>query len=225
MAKMEKMGKFIYKGTAYSLDEGGFLSDFNSWDENFAEGMAPEYKILDGLTKDHWDVIYFIRGYINENGRCPLVYKTCKENKLSYKNLKELFQTGYLRGACRLAGVSYNEEYLGVALPTSDKITAQEVIYDKKYAMDVHGFLVYADDWDENFAIHKAYEIKMPGSGLDERHWQIVSYLRRHYQRYKTVPTIYDACEANEIDLDELEELFPDGYQRGAVKIAGLRAM
>ena len=27
----------------------------------------------------------------------------------------------------------------------------------------------------------------------------------------------------NLIDLDELQKLFPDGYHRGAVKIAGLR--
>ena len=32
-----------------------------------------------------------------------------------------------------------------------------------------------------------------------------------------------ETCEANDIDIDELEQLFPDGYHRGAVKIAGLR--
>jgi len=219
------MRKFVHNGKAFDLDEGDFLLDYNSWDEDFAEGIAPEYKILDGLTKDHWAVIYFIRHYVDETGSCPLVYKTCKENRLSYKGLKELFPTGYLRGACRLAGVSYHEEYLGAARLTSDQETAQKIIYDKKYLVDVYGYLVRADEWDENFAIHKAYEIKMPGGGLDERHWQIINYLRQHYERYKTVPTIYDACEANEVDLDELEELFPDGYQRGAIKIAGLRAM
>jgi TusE/DsrC/DsvC family sulfur relay protein len=219
------MGRFIYNGKAYELDDGGFLSDYNSWDEDFAEGAAPEYKILDGLTKDHWAVIYYIRGYINEKGRCPLVYKTCKANKLNYKGLKELFPTGYLRGACRLAGVSYKEEYLGISMMAEPKDAANKVIFDKKYLTDVYGFLVDAAEWDENFAIHKAYEIKMPGGGLDERHWQIINYLRRHFDKYKTVPTIYDTCEANEIDLDELEELFPDGYQRGAIKIAGLRVM
>ena len=30
---------------------------------------------------------------------------------------------------------------------------------------------------------------------------------------------------ATSLDLEELEELFPDGYQRGAVKIAGLRVL
>ena len=32
-----------------------------------------------------------------------------------------------------------------------------------------------------------------------------------------------ETCEANDIDLDELEQLFPDGYHRGVIKIAGLR--
>jgi len=219
------MRKFVYNGKAYDLDEGDFLSDYNSWDEDFAEGLAPEYKIIDGLTRDHWAVIYFIRHYIDETGKCPLVYKTCKENRLSYKGLQELFPTGYLRGACCLAEVSYHEEYLGAAKLTSDKETAQKVIFEKKYLVDVYGYLVRTEEWDENFAIHKAYEIKMPGGGLDERHWQIINYLRQHYEKYKTVPTIYDACEDNEVDLDELEGLFPDGYQRGAIKIAGLRVM
>jgi len=219
------MGRFIFNGKAYELDEGGFLSDYDSWDEDFAEGIAPEYKIIDGLTKDHWAVIYYIRNHINEKGRCPLVYKTCKANRLSYRGLKELFPTGYLRGVCRLAGVSYKEEYLGTALASLAAETAIEVVYDKKYLIDVYGFLVNANEWDENFAIHKAYEIKMPGGGLDERHWQIINYLRRHYEKFRIVPTIYDVCEANEVDLDELEELFPDGYQRGAIKIAGLRVM
>jgi tRNA 2-thiouridine synthesizing protein E len=34
---------------------------------------------------------------------------------------------------------------------------------------------------------------------------------------------VTETCEANDLDIDELEQLFPDGYHRGAVKIAGLR--
>jgi tRNA 2-thiouridine synthesizing protein E len=32
-----------------------------------------------------------------------------------------------------------------------------------------------------------------------------------------------ETCEANSIEIDEFATLFPDGYHRGAVKIAGLR--
>ena len=41
---------FTYKDKGYEVDSKGFLLDFNSWHENFAEGIAPEVKIR-GDTK------------------------------------------------------------------------------------------------------------------------------------------------------------------------------
>jgi sulfur relay (sulfurtransferase) DsrC/TusE family protein len=58
---------------------------------------------------------------------------------------------------------------------------------------------------------------------LGDKHWQIIKYLRERYEKDKEVPTVYETCEENNIELEELEQLFPDGYHRGAVKIAGLR--
>ncbi len=42
------------------------------------------------------------------------------------------------------------------------------------------------------------------------------------YEKKDEIRTVYAAREAVGIDLDELAELFPFGYHRGAVKIAGL---
>lgn len=58
---------------------------------------------------------------------------------------------------------------------------------------------------------------------LTEKHWAVINCLRQRFKKDKTVLTIYETCEANQIDMAELERLFPDGYHRGAVKIAGLR--
>ena len=60
---------------------------------------------------------------------------------------------------------------------------------------------------------------------LTDKHWQIINFLRKSFEKNNMVPTIYETCEANGIDLEELEKLFPDGYHRGAVKIAGLRVI
>ncbi len=54
-------------------------------------------------------------------------------------------------------------------------------------------------------------------------HWKIMRFLRTQYKKTSQVPTIYETCEANEVELEEMESLFPDGYHRGAVKIAGLK--
>lgn len=43
------------------------------------------------------------------------------------------------------------------------------------------------------------------------------------YEEHKRVPTVYVTCEDTGVELDLLERLFPDGYHRGLVKIAGLR--
>lgn len=66
--------------------------------------------------------------------------------------------------------------------------------------------------------------MKMP-VGLSEKHWKIINYLRDRYQAEKCVPTVFQCCGENNIEMDDLAELFPDGYQRGAVKIAGLRVI
>jgi tRNA 2-thiouridine synthesizing protein E len=64
--------------------------------------------------------------------------------------------------------------------------------------------------------------MKMPQI-LGEEHWRIIHYLRKSYRKNKTIPTVFETCKDNRIDLADLERLFPDGYHRGAVKIAGLR--
>ena len=217
------MGTFTHKGKNYEVDEKEFLQDFDCWDENFAKGMAAQVRIPGGLTKEHWDVIRFIRKTVKETERCPLVYETCRMEGLRLKDLRRLFPTGYLRGACKLAGVTYKERYLGQAyfLPAAEDLNTISV--DKTYETDVRGFLVYPDEWDEYYATFRAYDMKIPGGKLTEEHWKIIRFLRESWEKNNTVPTVYETCEATGIQLEKLEQLFPDGYHRGAVKIAGLK--
>ncbi len=217
------MGAFTYDDKAFEVDSDGFLVNCDAWDESFAEGMAPQLEIRHGLTKEHWDVINFIRATYKEGGRCPSVYETCRANGLVRIELKRLFPTGYLRGACILAGITYREGYLGLAHlpPTAEDLNVISV--KNTYKVDVRGFLVNPDDWDEYYAAHRAYDMKIPGGRLTEEHWKVIRFLRKSFKKNKKVPTVYETCEANQIDLEGLERLFPDGYHRGAVKIAGLR--
>ena len=215
------MKNFDYNGKSYEIDSHGFLMDPDEWDENFAEGMAESARITGGLTDDHWRFIRFIRNTFEKINQCPLVYIACKNNDIGLGNLKELFPTGYLRGACKLAGVTYREGY-GQRLWLEEHMVHNTRMYERKnYSTDVHGFLGNPNDWDENFAIHKAHEIGMTDY-LTDQHWDIINFLRERFSETHTVPTVYETCEHFHIDLDELERLFPVGYHRGAVKIAGL---
>ena len=221
------MTTFTHGDKSYHVDGRGFLTEFSEWDRQFAEGMALEVKIKGGLTERHWQVIEFIRNEYEKSGECPLVFTTCRANGLSTREFKALFPSGYLRGACRLAGITYRDRFLdfyGEMSPPTEKRAPQEThgrLRDKVYRVDALGFLVDPSEWDEEFAINKAREMKIPG-GLSDKHYEIIQFLRRAYEKTGEVPTVIECCEAIGIELEGLEGLFPDGYNREAVKIAGL---
>ncbi len=214
---------FKRKGKAYELDSEGFLLNPKKWEPDLAEGLAVELGIPGGLTKEHWDVIHFIRGELEKTGKCPNLFETCRANNLRRNELKRLFPTGYMRGACKLAGVSYKEAYLGADYMEHSAKDLHAVATRQEYRVDVRGFLVDPDEWDEHYAAHRAYEMKIPGGKLGKMHWKIIRFLRSTFYKTGKIPTVTETCEVNDIDIDELEQLFPDGYHRGAVKIAGLR--
>ena len=145
-------------------------------------------------------------------------------------NFKKLFPKGYLRGACKLAGITYRDRlvnYYGergqvTKFRAEPGVPPQPELREKVYRIDVFGFLVDPSEWDENFATSRAHDMKIPG-GLSDKHWRIIQYLRDRLEKDGSVPRVFECCEANQIELDELERLFPDGYHRGALRIAGLR--
>jgi tRNA 2-thiouridine synthesizing protein E len=204
------MSTFTFENKTYQVDPEEYLSDFNAWDEDFARGMAPKVGIISGLSEDHWKIIHFIRDFYKLTGKCPLVYETCRMNRIPLQELQKLFQAGYLRGACKLAGITYAGGHLD-----------QSGLEDKTYKVNVRGYLINPQEWDKRYAIYKANEMKMPK--LKDKHWQVINFLRESFEKNNLVPTVYETCEATGIDLEELQLLFPDGYHRGAVKISGLR--
>jgi tRNA 2-thiouridine synthesizing protein E len=62
-------------------------------------------------------------------------------------------------------------------------------------------------------------------TGMTEKHWKIVNWLRETTFRTNRVPTVFETCKQNNVTIEELEQLFPSGFQRGAVKVAGLRVL
>lgn len=217
------MSTVTFADRTYEVDAEGFLLDFNQWDENFARSMAPKAGIISGLSDDHWRIIRFVRDYFKATGKCPLVYETTRTNRLHLKELQALFPAGYLRGACKLAGITYREGYLEQSWVEGLAEQVATGVQEQTYQVNVRGFLVNPFDWDKRFALYKAWEMKMPK--LTEKHWKVIEFLRNRFEKNNIVPTVYETCEANGIDIDELQKLFPDGYHRGAVKIAGLRVI
>ncbi len=242
----DDMQTFERKNKTYILDDDGFLLDQEQWDEDFAEAMAPALGIADGLSPSHWDVLRFIRDTYRQTGLCPVVHKTCRANRLSFKDLQKLFPSGYQRGACKLAGLSFMTAVMKQAElqfqqeahklnrvsslargataplhPTQNGPLKPVPPDERVYRVNVLGFLIDPNEWDEEFAIFKARELQM-SAPLSEKQWRIIRHMRSQYERNGEVPTVYATCEAVGIGMEELAELFPAGYHRGAVKIAGL---
>jgi tRNA 2-thiouridine synthesizing protein E len=218
------MGTVKFGDKTYHVEtEYDFISDSGEWDEDFARGMAPSCGIVSGLSKDHWKVIHFIRDFQKKTGKCPLVYETCRMNRLHLQEMEKLFPSGYLRGACKLAGVTYKQGYLEQSWVEELAERATSPAPGKTYETDVRGFLVNPSEWDRDFAVHRASELNMPK--LTDRHWQVINFLRERFKKDNIVPTVYETCEALDMKLEELEALFPSGYHRGAVKLSGLRVL
>ena len=215
-------GVFNFQNSLYRLDSEGFLVNPEDWDESFAEGLAPLTGICAGLTDNHWKIIKYIRKTYAETGNCPPVYEICRAHGLRLAELKKLFPSGYLRGACRLAGFTYREEQAHSSWLARTGMTRSKPIEDRVYRVNIRGFLISPSEWDEEYAVFKWREMKGP-EYLTERHWKIIKYLRKQYKATGKVPTVYETCEVNQLEIEDLEKLFPDGYHRGAVKIAGLR--
>ncbi len=205
------------KGKTYSLDEYGFLDPPEQWDENFANGMAQLQGIYGCLTKEHWKFISYIRQKFLTENTLPLLVVACADNNLRLGRLKSLFPTGYFRGACRIAGVSY--KFLCEVNIWHTYETAAHL--KPEYEMTEQGFLKDFKRWNERFASLVSEEWKLP-RGLTPKHWEVIRFLRNYYDVTNNIPTMFEVCSAHGLDLDDFRELFPDGYRRGACRIAGL---
>jgi tRNA 2-thiouridine synthesizing protein E len=206
-----------FNNKTYTVDDFGFLNPSEQWDENFAEGMAKQLGIYNGLTVEHWKFINYLRKKFLEEKTVPVVVHACADNNFKLQDMRRLFPTGYHRGACKIAGINYKFMF-----ETNHWLTYETPrILGSKYKMTSTGFLENFEDWDEDFAHFVINEWGL-SSGLTEKHRRIIAYLRKSYKKNKNIPTVFDACENNQVSLSELRELFPEGYRRGACRVAGL---
>jgi tRNA 2-thiouridine synthesizing protein E len=86
--------------------------------------------------------------------------------------------------------------------------------------VDEDGFIQEPTKWTESVA---AVLAETEGVNvLTERHWQLINYLRDHYQKFGIAPMIRKMCKEVGMKLNEVYELFPTGPAKGACKAAGL---
>jgi len=211
------MSSVTFNHKTYSLDQHGFLDPPEQWDENFAQGMARSLGIFAGLTEAHWRIIRYLRHKFLEEKTVPVIVLACAQNNMRLSEFRELFPTGYHRGACKIAGINYKFMYQANYWLTYETTLARE----ERYPLDPLGFLLDFRKWDGNFPEFMLGVMETSGT-LTARHMEILKYLRKYYEQHRNIPTVYETCNSNSLTLEELHGLFPAGYRRGACRLAGL---
>ncbi|MGA2320925.1 MAG: TusE/DsrC/DsvC family sulfur relay protein [Solirubrobacteraceae bacterium] len=86
--------------------------------------------------------------------------------------------------------------------------------------VDPEGFLVHADQWNEQMAeeIARANGIEH----LSDRHRQVVDFMRKTYLETGSPPSIRSLGKISGVPIKELYELFPKGPAKLAAKISGI---
>ena len=89
-------------------DEEGYLIDPLTWNDELAKEFAKQENIQ--LTEDHWDAINFMRQYYLEHQVAPDVRHVTKHlaerlGPESRNKIFELFPYGYVKQACKIAGM------------------------------------------------------------------------------------------------------------------------
>jgi tRNA 2-thiouridine synthesizing protein E len=91
-------------------DEEGYLLDPSDWDESVAEAFAQREGIA--LTALHWRVLRFMRDFLDEHQLIPdarfvirFLADEAGTGDAARQRLFELFPYGYVRQACKIAGM------------------------------------------------------------------------------------------------------------------------
>jgi tRNA 2-thiouridine synthesizing protein E len=91
-----------------NLDAEGYVVEPQDWNPALAEEFARQENIQ--LSADHWDVINYMREYYDEHQVIPdarfvIKHLSTRLGAAARNRLFELFPYGYVKQACRIAGM------------------------------------------------------------------------------------------------------------------------
>lgn len=97
--------------TAIARDIEGYLIDPATWDDEIARDLAAEEELE--LAEPYWPILNFMRDYWREHQVAPDVRHVLGymadaqgvDKTVAKKQLFELFPYGYVKQACKIAGM------------------------------------------------------------------------------------------------------------------------
>jgi tRNA 2-thiouridine synthesizing protein E len=91
-------------GKSYEVDDEGFLSDRDAWDDDWV-ALIMEEEEIEEMTDDHWTTLRLLRAYQAERGLPPRVRDMTSVTGFKMKYIYEMFPSGPGKGACKMAGL------------------------------------------------------------------------------------------------------------------------
>ena len=104
MSAIECAGKMI------EIDDDGFLSNLEDWNENVAQVLASRESV-DTLSHEQMEIISFMRGYYLKNKVFPILGQLCKVVHQTGKCVNEQFinpeKAWKIAGLPKLSGIHF----------------------------------------------------------------------------------------------------------------------
>jgi TusE/DsrC/DsvC family sulfur relay protein len=98
------MATVEYMGKEFTIDEDGFIDNFENWSEEWVMWVKDQEGIEE-LTDEHRKVVEVLQDYYRKNGIAPMVRILSKVTGFKLKHIYELFPSGPGKGACKMAGL------------------------------------------------------------------------------------------------------------------------
>ncbi len=92
-----------FAGAEVTVDEEGFMTEFDQWTREIATHLAGQIGI--DLDDKHWQVIDFVRGDYEEQGETPTLRRVSTIGGVPTKQLFQLFPKKPAKKMAYIAGV------------------------------------------------------------------------------------------------------------------------
>jgi len=93
-----------FMGKTFTVDEDGFIDDFNNYCSEWEQWVNKEEGIEE-INDEHRKLVTVLREYYEKNGIAPMVRVLSKVTGFKLKHIYELYPSGPGKGACKMAGL------------------------------------------------------------------------------------------------------------------------
>lgn len=97
------MATTTINGKEVVVDDEGFMTQYDQWDEDIAAGLAAAIDV--DMTDEHWKVIRFLREDFKAKGETPTIRRVSTAGGVDTKRLFQLFPKKPAKKMSYIAGL------------------------------------------------------------------------------------------------------------------------